>query len=114
MIKSYTVTFLATRELTIIVGLRPADSPRRWPSTYVGPTVNVGFSGLVVAQQLYRRTTPLQIFLPMDTVRVLHLRLVRAGGLEAVRKWQRRPPPLVPSSLLADPALSGPSHRASA
>ena len=48
--------------------------------------MNLGVSGLVVAQHLYRREIALQILLAMNTARVLIMRLLRARGMDAVRK----------------------------
>jgi hypothetical protein len=60
--------------------------------------VNVGVWGLVVAQHLYRRAIALQILLAVHTARVLIIRLLRARGMDAVRKMAALTPPLVPSA----------------
>ena len=63
--------------------------------------MNVGVSGLVVAQHLWRRAIALHYPISHGPVRVLAHDLLRVGGLGAVRMVATPTPPLVPCGLQA-------------
>ena len=65
--------------------------------------MNVGVSGLVVAQHLWSRTAALQAPASNSTTRVLAPRTLEAGGRGAPRIVAAQTSPLVPSRLGSQP-----------
>jgi len=71
--------------------------------------VNGGVSGLVLAQHLWRRAIALQSLPSVDTLRVLILRLLTAGGLGAVWKVAAQTPSPSSPAHVCQPSRSGQS-----
>jgi len=91
----------------VTVSVRHASFTHR--SLTRGQAVNVGVSGLVVAQHLWRRAGALLLLHGMDTRRVLTLFRLRAERLGAMRKAAARTPPPSSRRLSSGPARRGES-----
>ena len=73
--------------------------------------MNVGVSGLVLAQHLWRRGVTLQSVVPTNTVRALDLGPGRAEGLVAVRRVVASTPSPPPQRRVRRQASSGRDRR---
>jgi len=96
--------FQADQEKAVLASVeaevRRGDALEWAESTCVTPTANVGVSGLVVAQHLWRRTTALQIpTTPWTPCGLSSCGYHQLGAWGPCARWRREPPPLRPQRL---------------